>query len=178
MTYKRILKGFYVEITELKADKDGDMVSVKAEVFTENGGTRVCKAQLNRGYEVQLIAWTNNGELHQADIAKLGLAHHNARALESGDVTRYHSAHLERDPEVLRAMLEHGVAVLVEDRLKDDFYRAHASEFIFARTSKDRIANIPGLYDPQKRAYWREYINERLPSDEDVLEIINDRYTN
>ncbi|WP_372997726.1 hypothetical protein [Marinobacter sp.] len=178
MSYKRIMSGFFVEVTDLKSDKSGDMASVKVEVFTENGGTRLCKAHLNAGYVVQGVAWTDNGEMHQHAIAKIGLNHHNAHALNNSRIQRYLPRELETDREVFQAMLEHGIAVLVEDRLRDDYYRARADEFIFARTSKDQIASIPGTYDPNKRGCWREYINERLPDDEDVLEIINDRYIN
>lgn len=178
MKYRRTYKGFFVEIEDLKADKAGDMLSVKAEVFSEDGGVRLCKAELDGGYAVQGIVWSDSGMSSQLDIAKVGLSHHNAHALNGNEVQRYFPSSLENDPDVFQAMLEHGVAVLVEDRMRDDYYRAHAGEVVFARTSKDRIANIPGIYDPKKRLSWREYINEQLPDDEDVLEIINDRYTN
>jgi len=178
VNYKRTVKGFYVEVTGLKADKAGDMESVKIELYAVNGGARLCKANLNADYAVQSIAWTDNGEMHQHAIAKIGLSHHNAHALNKPDIQRYPTRSLETDREVFQAMVDHGIAVLVEDRLRDDYYRARADELIFARTSKDQIASIPGAYDPSKRGYWREYINERLPEDEDVLEIINDRYVN
>jgi len=173
MPYRRVFKGFCVGRGNVK-----DIVSGagRGDLFDDESQDHICSFKIGKAGDVSDITWHEVASQYEARILSIGRDHHNQVAQKQGDVAHLASHQIHQDSALKKSILEHGLLVLVEDHLQDARYQSLAKRKIIARTSADRIAEIPGDYSLSRRTEIRDAINQHLPDNEEVLEIINDRY--
>jgi hypothetical protein len=173
MPIRRIVKGFYIDRAGSGPDSGS---SVSGRLYHEEPFAQICSFLCGKAGEVDSVSWKKGLADYEDGLIKIGLDHHNAAAQSSKSVPHIAKHEWTSDQSLRGAILTHAVSVLAEDHLQDLRYQKLADATIIARTSMDRIAEVPGEYQFSLRSQWRDSLNNLLPDGEEVLEIINDRY--
>jgi len=173
MTYRRSFRGFSVQ--HFDTAKPRKHRPYKGEIIRAADGELVCRFdQTGEGFRTS-ISWNTGADRYTKDLAILGIDASNDMARETGEpiVSRQTALNNQHD---LYLYAEYGIEVICEDYIADEHCRQRAGHNIFVRTSHDNIFQAQGVYSQMDRAFWREEFNKKLDGDEDVLEIVNDRY--
>lgn len=173
MPVRRIVKGFYIELADAAPDAES---GVSGHLYHEEPFAHICAFVCSETGEVGSVSWKTGLANYEERLLKIGLDHHNAAAQTSKGVPHIANHEVKSDRSLRGAILTHAVSVLAEDHLHDLRYQKLADTTVIARTSMDRIAEVPGQYQFSLRSHWRDSLNNLLPEGEEVLEIVNDRY--
>lgn len=173
MPYQRIYKGFSVQ--NFKLGEVFKHQSYQGEIIDGDSGKLICRFdQAGKGDRTD-VRWEDDTEEARRKLAFIGLEHDNEQARENGDeVVLKHD--LEVDSDLFGQFAERGIEVLCIDHQFDQECYRGSNEAVFAHTSHGRYVHLPGHYHSQHRAYWYQMFDQQLRGDEEVMEIINDRY--
>jgi hypothetical protein len=173
MTYRRSFMGFSVQ--NFETGKARKHLPYRGEIVRSAVGELVCRFdQTGEGFRT-LIVWHTGADYYTKGLAIIGIDASNDRARDTGEPIVSKQTALKNHHDLNR-YAEYGIEVICEDYITDEKCRKCAGHTIFARTSFDNIFQVQGAYSPRDREFWREEFNKNLDGDEDVLEIVNDRY--
>lgn len=173
MSYQRSFKGYSVQ--NFRIGKALKHTAYKGELIVSDTGETVCTFEQNGEGFPTTVHWGPEAPAHKELLAIIGIDARNDKARENNEeiVTRYQ---VLSDEPLLNRFAEYGIEVICDDFMMDEHCRNNADHMVFARTSHDNLVQAEGHYRPEDRASWREAINQHLEADEEVLEIINDRF--